>query len=250
MHALPSLQAVPFAATGFEQEPVPGSHVPAVWHVSLAEHVTGLDPVQVPLWQVSLFVHALPSLHAVPLARAGLEQVPVLGLHAPTPWHWSLAVQLTGFVPVHVPFWQESVRVHPLPSLHAVPLAATGLEHAPVLGLHVPAAWHWSLATHATELAPTHTPPWHESTWVHALPSLQDVPLAATGFVHAPLAGLHTPAAWHWSLAAQITLPDAVQTPAWQLSPSVHALPSLHDVPFAATGFEHAPVAGSQVPAA
>ena len=40
-----------------------------------------------------------------------------------------------------------------------------------------------------------------------------------------------------------------MQAPAWQLSPVVQALLSLQGVPFAADGFEHAPVAGSQVPA-
>jgi hypothetical protein len=29
---LPSLQSVPFAAVGFEQVPVDGLHVPALWH--------------------------------------------------------------------------------------------------------------------------------------------------------------------------------------------------------------------------
>jgi len=32
VQALPSLQAAPFAFGGFEQAPVEGSHVPAVWH--------------------------------------------------------------------------------------------------------------------------------------------------------------------------------------------------------------------------
>jgi hypothetical protein len=35
-----------------------------------------------------------------------------------------------------------SVCVQALPSLQAVPLGAAGVEHFPVLGLHVPAAWH------------------------------------------------------------------------------------------------------------
>jgi len=40
VHALPSLHAVPFAfATGAGQ-PVAGTQVPAVWHWSLAAHVT------------------------------------------------------------------------------------------------------------------------------------------------------------------------------------------------------------------
>jgi hypothetical protein len=68
-------------------------------------HVTGLDPVHAPPWHVSVCVHALLSLHAVPLLAAGFEQVPVIELQVPATWHWSLAVQVTGFDPVHVPLW-------------------------------------------------------------------------------------------------------------------------------------------------
>jgi hypothetical protein len=32
VHALSSLQVVPFAASGLEQAPLVGSHVPATWH--------------------------------------------------------------------------------------------------------------------------------------------------------------------------------------------------------------------------
>lgn len=48
-----------------------------------------------------------------------------------------------------------------------------------------------------------------------------------------------------------MTQVDAVpeQTPARHTSPKVQRLPSLHGVESAATGFEHAPVPGSQVPA-
>ena len=40
-------------------------------------------PVQVPLWHVSLCVHTLPSLQAVPFAAVGFEHTPVLGLQVP-----------------------------------------------------------------------------------------------------------------------------------------------------------------------
>jgi hypothetical protein len=79
VQALPSLQAVPFVATGFEQAPVAGSHVPATWHWSDAVQVMGLEPVQVPFWQVSVWVQLLPSLQDVPLAAMGFEQAPVDG---------------------------------------------------------------------------------------------------------------------------------------------------------------------------
>ena len=136
----------------------------------------------------------MPSLHAVPLAALGLVHAPVATLHVPALWHWSLAVQVTGLAPVHVPAWQTSVWVQALPSVHAVPLAALGLVHVPVATLQVPAEWHWSLAVHVTGLAPVQVPAWQVSLWVHALPSLHAVPLAALGLVHAPVAGAHVPA--------------------------------------------------------
>ena len=85
--------------------------------------------MQVPAWQVSVCVHALPSLHAVPSALFGFEHVPVEGSQVPALWHWSSAAHVTGFAPMHVPTWQVSVCVHGLPSLHAVPSALFGFEH-------------------------------------------------------------------------------------------------------------------------
>jgi hypothetical protein len=70
---------------------------------------------------------------------AGLEQVPEAGLQVPATWHWSWAVQATGFVPVHEPAWQVSDWVQRLPSLQFDPSALFGFEQAPVAGLQVPA---------------------------------------------------------------------------------------------------------------
>jgi hypothetical protein len=47
----------------------------------------------------------------------------------------------------------------------------------------------------------------------------------------------------------QVTGFVPVQTPFWQVSVWEQAFPSLQDVPLTFAGFEHAPVAGSQVPA-
>jgi hypothetical protein len=97
----------------------------------------------------------------VPSVAAGFEQLPVLELHVPATWHWSLAVHVTGLLPVQVPCWQDSVWVQAFPSLQLAPFAAAGFEHVPVLGLHVPATWHWSLAVHVTGLLPVQVPLWH-----------------------------------------------------------------------------------------
>ena len=103
---------------------------------------TGLLPVQVPAWQVSVCVQALPSVQVVPSALAGLEQVPVDGSQVPGVWHWSLAVQTTGFTPVHMPARQVSAWVQALPSVQGLPSAWAGFEQVPVDGLQVPASWH------------------------------------------------------------------------------------------------------------
>ena len=89
-----------------------------------------------------------------------------------------------------------------------------GLEQDPVAGLHAPARWQASAAAQATGLLPTHAPAWHESLWVHALWSLHEVPSAAAGFEHVPLAGSHVPATWHASLAVHVTGLDPVHVPA------------------------------------
>ena len=51
----------------------------------------------------------------------------------------ALAVQTTGFDPVHTPAWHVSVCVHALPSLHAEPSALFGFVQIPVPVLQVPA---------------------------------------------------------------------------------------------------------------
>ena len=89
VQASPSLQSVPSGAFGVEQKPVLGSQLPAVWHWSEAEHVTGFVPMQAPAWQVSDWVQASPSLQPVPLLAFGLEQVPLNGSQVPAVWHWS-----------------------------------------------------------------------------------------------------------------------------------------------------------------
>jgi hypothetical protein len=79
VHTVPS----PFTL-GAPQIPVPVSHVPGVWQAG-AVQTTGLPPVQIPDWQVSVWVHALLSSQPSPLFFAGLEQTPPL--HVPARWH-------------------------------------------------------------------------------------------------------------------------------------------------------------------
>src|SRR2546428_9657760 len=96
VQASPSLHAVPLLAFGLEHWPVAVLQVPATWHWSEAVQTTGLEPVQVPLWQVSVCVQALPSLHAVPLVSFGLEGRPVVVFAEAAASHRSIAAATTG----------------------------------------------------------------------------------------------------------------------------------------------------------
>ena len=97
-------------------------------------------------------------------------------------------------------------------------------------------------------LAPAHAPPWQAPTVLQELPTSHAVPSGAGGLEQTPVDGSHVPAAWHASWAAHVTVLPAVQMPARQVSPEWQAFPSLHVVPSVTVGFEHCPLAGSQVP--
>ena len=150
---------------------------------------------------------------------------------------------------VHVPERHESFRSHASPSLHAVPSAAFGFEHWPVAGLHVPATWQESDATHVTVLPAVHAPVLQVSLESQRSPSLQAVPSAAFGLEHWPVEALQVPAAWHWSDAVHVTGFVPAHTPLSHESVWVQALASLQLVPSLAAGFEHCPVELLHVPA-
>jgi hypothetical protein len=121
----------------------------------------------------------------------------------------------------------------------------------------------WKTSTQVASIpeqwsAPSHNPPWEVPVQLVAFDlkplsvQLPD-PLHVSWFSHGPAMPLHavpavlgvvdeqTPVATlqvaanvHWSPAAQLTGLDPTHTLLWHVSVCVHALPSLHDVPFAA----------------
>ena len=94
-----------------------------------------------------------------------------------------------------VPLWQVSPDVQALLSLHVLPFALFGFEHAPVVVSHVPATWHWSRAVQVTvEVGLPQLPLWQVSPEVQALLSLHVVPFALFGFEHTPVVVSHVPA--------------------------------------------------------
>jgi hypothetical protein len=103
LQAFPSLQLVLSGTAGFEQAPVMGSQVPALWQASAAAQTTGEPPKQAPAWQLSSCVQALPSLQGLPLTETGYVQAPVVGSHEPASWHASGTAQATGVPETHTP---------------------------------------------------------------------------------------------------------------------------------------------------
>src|SRR5439155_1057752 len=93
-------------------------------------------------------------------------------------------------------------------------------------------------------------PAWHVSLRVHALASLQLVPLGLAGLLQAPDAGLQTPAVWHWSAAVHTTGLAPTQAPAAQVSVRVQASPSSHGAPLSLAGLLQPPEGGLRTPAA
>ena len=210
-------------------------------------------------------MQASPSLHAAVLFVCAHAAFGVPGFSHASFVQGLLSLQSAADVqpvqtfvpPEHAPAEHDSPLVQELLSLQEVPFGAVGFEHEPVEGLHVPAAWHWSLAVQTCGFDPVQTPPAHASVWVHALPSSH----AAVLFVCAH-AAFGVPGFWHVSFVqGLLSLQSAadvqpVQTfvppehaPAEHDSPLVQELLSLQEVPFGAVGFEHEPVEGLHVPA-
>jgi hypothetical protein len=215
-----------------------------VWGSPQSGQVTG-PPTHLPLLHVSSAEQGDPSLHGPVLFT---WKHPVDGLQSSSV-QTLLSAHAVGPPGAHFPSWQVSPEVHALASLHDDPFGFVGSEHVPVVGSHVPGEWHWSLAGQVTEFEPVHVPDWHVSVLVHALPSLQPIPLGLAGLEQMPVAALQIPALWHWSLAVHTTGFDPVHAPDWHVSVCVQAFPSLHAAPLGFAGFVHTPVDVLHVPA-
>src|SRR3989442_1025728 len=81
------------------------------------------------------------------------------------------------------------------------------------------------------------TPAWQVSAPLHALPSLHEVPFASA-VCRQPASGSQVSAV-HGLASLQLSAVPARQRPAWHVSAPLHALPSLHEVPFATAACWH-----------
>ena len=92
---------------------------------------------------------------------------------------------------------------------------------------------------------PTHCPLLQASCEVHTFPSLQG---PRAGVCQHPVEGAQ-PSSVQTLASLQLVGGPAVQTPDWQVSVCVQALPSLQIAPLGFGGLEHTPVEVLQVPA-
>jgi len=164
-----------------------------------------------------------------------------------------------GVPPVQAPALQVWPVTQVPAVLHEVPLATLANAQAKVFApveLQVPVvAWQGLVVCVQTTAGPAvQMPVWQESFCVQPLLSaLQAVPLAALVYVQVWVVepvDVQTPVAlWHWASGGVLqSTVVPVQTPAVQMSPEVHPLPSSHAVPLVLIGFEQTPVAGLQMP--
>jgi hypothetical protein len=215
VHALESLQAVP--VSGVYTQPVDVLHVSPV-HPLLSLHVM-VVPTQFPeLLHVSPLVHALESLHAVPVRAVNTH--PVDTLHESLV-HTLLSLQVIA-VPAHVPPEHTSPLVHALESLQALVLFV--YTH-PVDVLHESFV-HTLLSLHVS-VAPTQFPELLQTSGVvHAFPSVHAVPVRG---VYTQPVDVAQESPVHELLSLHVIAVPA-HVPPVQTSGLVHAFESLHGI--------------------
>ena len=264
VHALPSLHGTLLGPGPTRQLPVLGSQPSLVQ--TLPSSQTCAVPLQTPLAQVSPLVQPLASLQVVPvsglcthvpftqlsavhpflslhcrsLLHAALQLGIALWLHCP-PLHASrvqasLSSQFKS-LPTHTPPAHASLPVHGLPSLHAVPSLSALWLHVPPLQVSVV---HGSPSVQFSLPPPTHLPPLHWSLSVQPSPSSQLLPLGAGALAHWPVPGAQVSTVQGFLSSHTTCL--LLQMPPWQVSPLVHASPSLQLVPSLTGVCEHLPL--------
>ena len=90
---------------------------------------------------------------------------------------------------------------------------------------------HGLLSEQLGAIVPEQMPATQVSTVVHALPSLQRLPLVLLGLLQTPVLVLQVPMSWQTSDAVQVIALPPTQLPLLQVSPMVHALPSSQEAP-------------------
>jgi hypothetical protein len=181
--------------------------------------------VQTALWQVSVPLQTLPSLHEVPFRTGALAQ-PVAGAQLSVV-QMLPSLQSSGATAVHMPPWQVSLPLHRSVSAHGVPLGAGGVVQ-PNMGSQ-PSAVHGAPSLQASGVPAVHTALWQVSPPLQTLPSLHEVPFR-TGALAQPVAGAQLSVV-HGLPSLQIGTAPGVQLPPWHVSLPLQKLVSAHEEP-------------------
>jgi hypothetical protein len=231
VHALPSLQlsAGPGVQTPLWQVSAPlqtvlSAHdVPlgtaTFWHPTtgsqlsvvqtlLSLQLSAVPAAQTPLWHVSLPLQTVPSAHGVPF-RTGTWVHPKAGSQLSVVQTLE-SLQLSAVPGVHAPFWQVSLPLQTLPSVHELPLA-TLLLWQPAIGSQLSAV-HGLPSLQLRAVPVVQVPAWQVSAPLHTLPSAHDVPLVTLACWQ-PSAGVQESVV-QTLLSSQLGAVPAVQTPA------------------------------------
>jgi hypothetical protein len=173
----------------------------------LSLQLGGVPAVQVPDWQVSAPLQALPSGHAVPFVTDGFWH-PVAGLQLSVVQAFP-SLQVSAVPAAQVPDWQVSAPLQALPSGQGVPFE-TGVVVHPVEGLQ-PSVVHTLPSLHVGGVPAVQVPDWQVSAPSQASPSEHDVPFA-TAVLTQPVAGLQESVV-HGFPSLQLGAVPAVQLP-------------------------------------
>ena len=260
-HSSPTVQKRPSlqgTVLNVVKHPVTGSQASLV-HRLPSLHTSGVPNAHSPLWQVSLPLQMLPSLHEVPLMSGTFAQ-PVAGSQVSVVQGLE-SLQTGGAPSVHTPLWQVSLPLQRSPSGQSVPFNTGGFSQ-PKTGSQESLV-HTLASSQSSGVPSTQTAVWHSSTPLQTLPSPQAVPSGRIGFEHTPaeqtstvqrLPSTQSAATWQgrqpgmkvWLQpvtgsqvstlqplsSSQLIAVPAVQTPLRQLSLPLHTLPSRQPVPF------------------
>ena len=216
-HASPTVQTLP-SSQGWVlllwTQPVPVLQLSAV-HSLPSSQLGALPGTQLPLAQMSMTVHALPSVQKLLL----LVKVQPLVVSQASVVHGLPSLQATALPLAQLPPVQVSPLVQALPSVHGKLLLALT---QPLAELHESLV-HSLPSSQLGALPGTQLPPAQVSESVHALPSLQEALLLPKT---QPLVVLQLSVV-QGLLSLQVMAVPAPQLPPLQVSLLVHALPSL-----------------------
>jgi hypothetical protein len=154
----------------------------SVVHGLLSLQLSAVPLRQTPAWQVSAPLHALPSPHDAPFARAVWVQ-PNVALQ-PSVVHGLLSLQSRAAPALQVPAWQVSAPLQTLPSPHGTPFATAGCWQ-PATGSQLSVV-QALLSLQLSDVPAVHAPAWQVSAPLHTLPSAHEVPFGNGVFTHAP----------------------------------------------------------------